>query len=128
MLRLAVVSAMVAGLLLSGCSRQTEALDTGWTMIVEQDYGPARAHYKSMLAEDPNNPYANLNLGVAYEESGDNEMAAKHYQIAIANGKNARIGTVTQDGNVAPRRTTVAKVAEENLRCVGQTICQAPAS
>ena len=126
MLRLAVVSAMVAGLLLSGCSRQTEALDTGWTMITEQDYGPARVHYKSMLAEDPNNPYANLNLGVAYEETGDNEMAAQHYQVAVANGKHARIQQVSQDGNVAPRRTTVAQIAEENLRCLGINICQAP--
>ena len=126
MLRLAVVSAMVAGLLLSGCSRQTEALDTGWTMITEQDYASARVHYKSMLAEDPNNPYANLNLGVAYEETGDNEMAAQHYQVAVANGKNARIQAVSQDGNVAPRRTTVAKIAEENLRCLGINICQAP--
>ncbi len=119
MFRLAVVSAMVAGLLLSGCSRQTEALDDGWTMITEEDYGSARAHYQSMLADDPNNPYANLNLGVAYEETGENEMAAKHYQVAIANGKNAQIGAVAQDGNVAPRETTVAKVAQENLAGLG---------
>ncbi len=126
MLRLAVVSAMVAGLLLSGCSRQTEALDTGWTMITEQDYASSQAHYQGMLAEDPNNPYANLNLGVAYEELGDNEMAAKHYQVAVANGKDALIQEVAQDGNVAPRETTVAQIAEENLRCLGINICQAP--
>ena len=119
MLRLAVVSAMVAGLLLSGCSRQTEALDTGWTMITEQDYGSARVHYKSMLAEDPNNPYANLNLGVAYEETGDNEMAAKHYQVAVANGKDALIQAVVEDGKVTERSTTVAKVAQENLASLG---------
>ncbi len=128
MLRLAVVSAMVAGLLLSGCSRQTEALDDGWSMIAAQDYASARAHYQGMLAEDPNNPYANLNLGVAFEETGDNEMAAKHYQVAIANGKNARIQEVAQDGNVAPRSTTVAKIAQENLACLGSNICQAPSS
>ena len=126
MLRLAVVSALVAGLLLSGCTRQTEALDTGWTMITAEDYASARAHYQSMLAEDPNNPYANLNLGVAYEETGDNEMAAKHYQVAIANGKNAQIQEVAQDGNVAPRSTTVAKIAQENLACLGSNVCQAP--
>ncbi len=119
MLRLAVVSAMVAGLLLSGCTGQNEALDDGWTMITEQDYGPARAHYQSMLAEDPNNPYANLNLGVAYEETGDNEMAAKHYQIAAANGKNAYIQATAQDGKVAPRQTTVENIARENLASLG---------
>ncbi len=119
MRKLAVVGAMMAGLLLAGCAGQSEALDDGWSMITAEDYASARAHYQSMLAEEPNNPYANLNLGVAYEEGGDNEMAAKHYQIAVANGKEALIQEVAQDGNVAPRETTVAKVAQENLASFG---------
>ena len=113
MFRLAVVSAMVAGLLLSGCTRQygqTEALDDGWSMLVAEDYASAQAHYQSMLAEDPNNAVANLNLGVAYEELGDNAKAAKHYQIAIANGKDALLQAVAHEGSVAPRSTTVAIV------------------
>ena len=126
MRRLAVVGAMIAGLLVSGCSGQGGALDEGWSMIAAQDYASARAHYQSMLAEDPNNPYVNLNLGVAFEESGDNEMAAKHYQVAVANGAEAEIQEVAQDGNVAPRATTVAKIAQENLACLGGNICQAP--
>ena len=60
---------MVAGLVLAGCSTQDDALDDGWSMIAAQDYGAARAHYQSMLAENPNDPYVNLNLGVAYEET-----------------------------------------------------------
>ena len=119
MRRLAVVGAMMAGLLLAGCTGQGKALDDGWSLIAAQDYASAQAHYQTMLAEDPNNPYANLNLGVAYEELGDNEMAAKHYQIAVANGKEALIQEVAQDGNVAPRETTVAKVAQENLASLG---------
>ena len=126
MRRLAVVGAMIAGLLVSGCSTQGGALDEGWSMIAAQEYDSARAHYQSMLAEDPNNPYVNLNLGVAFEESGDNEMAAKHYQVAVANGAEAEIQEVVQDGNVAPRATTVAKIAQENLACLGSNICQAP--
>jgi len=110
---------MMAGLVLSGCSGQGDALDDGWSMITAQDYASARAHYQSMLAEDPNDPYVNLNLGVAYEETGDREMAAKHYQVAVANGKEARIQEVAQDGNVAPRETTVARIAQENLAGLG---------
>ncbi len=71
MRRLAVVGAMMSWLLLSGCTGQSEALDDGWSMIVAEEYASARAHYQSMLAEDPNNPYVNLNLGVAFEELGD---------------------------------------------------------
>ena len=115
----AIVGAMMAGLLLVGCSGQSEGLDNGWSMIKVENYAGARAHYQSMLAEDPNNPYVNLNLGVAYEELGDNAMAAKHYQVALANGKDAEIQEVAQDGKIAPRATTVAKVAKENLATLG---------
>lgn len=109
----------MAGLLLAGCTGQGEALEDGWSMITAEDYASARAHYQSMLAEDPNNPYVNLNLGVAYEELGDNQMAAKHYQVAIANGTDTPIEEVAQDGNTAPRLTTVSKVAQENLAGLG---------
>ena len=95
-------------------------------MIAAQEYASARAHYQSMLAEDPNNPYVNLNLGVAFEESGDNETAAKHYQVAVAHGAEANIHEVAQDCNVAPRATPVAEIAQANLACLGRNICQAP--
>ena len=126
MRRLAVVSAVVAGLVLAGCTGSNQGVDDGWSMIVAEDYDSSRAHYQSMLADDPNNPYVNLNLGVSFEETGNNEMAAKHYQVAVANGKNSLVTEVAQDGNAAPRRTTVAKIAEENLACLGANICQAP--
>jgi len=119
MRRLAVLGAMMAGLVLAGCSTQGGALDDGWSMITAEDFTSARAHYQSLLAEDPNDPYVNLNLGVSYEETGDNEMATKHYQVAVANGKDALIQEVAQDGSVAPRESTVAKVAQENLASLG---------
>jgi len=112
---LAVLGAVVGGLLLAGCAGQGAKHDSAWRSIVAQDYSTARAAYESILAEDPNNPYANLNIGVAYEELGDTAMAAKHYQAAIANGAEAPITEVAQDGNTAGRKTTVKQVATENL-------------
>ena len=44
MRRFAVVSAMVAGLVLAGCTGQSKALDDGWSMIVAEDYASAQAH------------------------------------------------------------------------------------
>lgn len=114
-----VVGALVAGLMVAGCAGQSKQQDDGWSMIVAQDYAGARAHYQSMLADDPNNPYVNLNLGVAFEELGDKEMAAKHYQVAIANGRDAEIAEVAEDGNVAKSSTTVASVARRNLAGLG---------
>ena len=93
--------------------------DNAWNSILAEDYSAARASYESILAEDPNNPYANLNVGVAYEELGDPAMAAKHYQVAVANGAEAQILKVAQDGNSAGRSTTVKQIAQENLVRLG---------
>lgn len=107
---------LLAGLLLAGCAAGNEAEDSAWNSIVAQDYASAQAQYQSILSTDPGNAYANLNIGVAYEKLGDMTMAAKHYEAAIANGKDLPIGEVAQDGGTAKRRTTVAAVAQENLR------------
>ncbi len=114
-----LAAAMFAGLLLAGCAAQDQAQNDAWNSIVAQDFATARAKYESILAKDPNNPFANLNIGVAYEELGDISMAAKHYQAAAANGGNAEIVEVAQDGSTAQRRTTVEKVARENLARIG---------
>ncbi len=109
------VAPLLAGLLLAGCTTGNEAEDSAWSSIVAQDYASARAQYESVLSTDPGNAYANLNIGVAYEQLGDRAMAAKHYEAAIAYGKDVPIGEVAQDGSTARRQTTVAKVAQENL-------------
>ena len=119
MLRYKLIGAVIGGVLLAGCSGHSAEQDDGWDMIVAEDYSNARAHYQSLLADDPNNPYVNLNLGVAYEELGDLEMAAKHYQVALANGEDVEINEVARDGNTAGRNTTVADVAQENLNTLG---------
>ena len=45
MRRLAFVGAMMAGLVLAGCSGQGDALDDGWKLIAAQDYAAARVQY-----------------------------------------------------------------------------------
>jgi tetratricopeptide (TPR) repeat protein len=113
--RAAIIGAMIAGLMLSGCGSLNSAQDDGWNLIVAKDYQAARTHYLSKLVENPNDPYVNLNLGVTYEELGDTDLAVTHYQLAIANGKDAKIQEVAQDGKVVLRSTTVSEIAEENL-------------
>ena len=115
MRKLAVLGAMMAGLLVAGCAAPGGEHQDAWQSLVDQDYNGARAHYETILASNPNDPYANLNLGVVYEEMGDTAMATKHYQLAIANGAESPIMEVTQDGNTAARSTTVKQIAQENL-------------
>ena len=110
-----VVGAVIGGLLLAGCTGLSKEESTAWRSIVAEDYSSARDQYASILAGDPNDPYANLNIGVAYEELGDLAMAAKHYQIAIDHGAEAEVIEVAQDGKTTDRFTTVKAVATENL-------------
>jgi len=119
MRRVAIVGAMLAGLVLSGCASPNPVPDDGWTLIVAGDYQGAQAYYQGKLADDPDDPYVNLNLGVTYEELGDMDLAVTHYQLAVANGQDAKIEEVARDGSVKPRLTTVSKVAQENLATLG---------
>lgn len=112
---IAVFGAVIGGLLLAGCSGQGTEQNTAWRSIVSEDYSSARDQYATILAGNPNDPYANLNIGVAYEELGDLAMAAQHYRIAADHGADAQILEVAQDGNTAPRSTTVKAIATENL-------------
>lgn len=115
MRRHSILGAMIGVALLAGCASQNSEFDSAWRSIVQQDYAEARAKYQAILAGDPNNPYAHLNIGVAYEELGDTAMAADHYRAAIANGSKAEIGEIAQDGTVTGRRITVKEVAIDNL-------------
>ncbi len=113
------IGALAAALLAVGCTDSHTYRDDGWAMIVAEDYGAARDHYLAVLSKKPADPWAHLNLGVAYEELGQLDLAREHYELAIKHGDDAEIVEVAQDGNVADRETTVAKVAAGNLATLG---------
>ena len=102
-------------LALSACA-SSQPRDRGWEMIVAQDYAGARAYYEEVLRKNPDDPYAHLNLGVALEKLGDKEGAERHYREALRLGGDARIAETAEEGQVQSRKTTVAELAEENLR------------
>lgn len=114
-------------------------LERGWRLMVEENYAAARDHYQRMLIRYPDNPYAHLNLGVAHQRLGNDELARVHHEAAIAHGSNAytsrvpgtadgrsRSGVqwwkemeasgVTEQAAANPDTTTVAELAQENLR------------
>ncbi|MDH3667941.1 MAG: hypothetical protein OEN23_13525 [Paracoccaceae bacterium] len=113
------IGALAVALLAAGCTDSGTYRDDGWSMIVAEDYTAARDHYLAVLSEKPADPWAHLNLGVAYEELAELDLARQHYELAVEHGRNAEIGEVAQDGNVADRETTVAKVAAGNLASLG---------
>ena len=103
-------------LLLAGCATGPNAeLEEGFEMVAAEDYGAARDHYERILAEHPNNPYAHLNLGVAYQQLGQHQLARQHYEAAIANGGGATVTRVAEQAGVDSRTSTVVELARRNL-------------
>ncbi len=110
-----LLAALVCATLLAACTYTGTYRDEGWSKIVAEDYSGARDYYLTVLAERPTNPWANLNIGVAYEELGQIDLARQHYELAARHGELAEIVEVAHDGNVVGRSTTVAEVAADNL-------------
>lgn len=121
MRRFIALGVTMMALTLAGCAATGPAgeLQEGWELMVAEDYPAARDHYEGILAENPDNPYAHLNLGVAYHRLGETERARRHYEAAVAHGGEAEITQVADEDGVAPETSTVADQARENLRRMG---------
>lgn len=112
-----VLATTILGLLLAGCASQSSSgLQEGWELMVAKEYAAARDQYKSVLEEDPDNPYAHLNLGVAYHRLGQTQRANRQYELAIEHGGSARVTQVAEETGIASRTTTVADQARQNLQ------------
>lgn len=118
-----IIAGATALALLAGCetapSGPSARLDEGLIAYKENRLGDARAHFESMLADDPNNPYVHLSLGAILAEQGDVTAAARHYNVAAANGANSPVRTAVVPGSSSQVETTVEKVAQENLAALG---------
>jgi len=107
---------VILGLALSGCATaEREDLAEAWRYMLAEDYLGARDAYELILLRDPNNPYAHLNLGFAYQQLEMYEAARPHYESAIEYGENAKISQVVEEGQIKSVASTVADKGRENL-------------
>ncbi|MCX5878996.1 MAG: tetratricopeptide repeat protein, partial [Deltaproteobacteria bacterium] len=57
--------------ILGGCATQDmELSNEGFQEISRKNYGQAEVNLKKALSINPDNPYALLNMGVVYQETG----------------------------------------------------------
>ena len=106
----------IALLALAACAgNAAEEMRPGFEMLSSRNYAGAEAYFADVVAEDPENAYAHLNLAVAHQAQGDIAMAREHYQRAVALGEGVPIGQTTYDGQVKTEESTVAAVAAYNL-------------
>jgi Flp pilus assembly protein TadD len=81
----------------NGCAEKDVVLSNrGFEEISKGHYGEAETHLKKALMLNPNNPYALLNMGVVYHETGRFEKAREMYErvIALQPGERANLSNV----------------------------------
>lgn len=127
-MRNVMVAAMAAAALLGGCASQSDnaqvdepsaesqMLAQGIDAFKAGDLAAAEASWNEILKRDPNDPYANLNMGALKAVTNRTEEAVAHYKLAAENGERSPIvQTVSRNGTTVNVDTTVSNVARENV-------------
>ena len=71
--------------LLSGCAAKDMTLSNqGYEELTKTNYNQAEKYFSEALYINPDNPYALLNLGQVYQETGHPARARQMYEKVIA--------------------------------------------
>jgi tetratricopeptide (TPR) repeat protein len=107
-------------IMLGGCGLNDQAelpydmtiANRGYQAMVKQNYEEAEAFFDLALSVNPENPYALLNLGVVYHNTGRLEQAKQLYRkvIELNSATKAKYTTDTKFTG-----STLSEIAEKNL-------------
>ena len=102
------------GLGLSGCATQDMVLSNeGFQEISGKNYGQAEVSLEKALSINPDNPYALLNMGVVYQETGRLDKARQMYERLI--GLQPKdVAEESNTGSLAGKG--LVDIAKENLK------------
>jgi hypothetical protein len=109
---LVLLTLSIAGLV--GCATQDmELSNEGFQSISEKNYGQAETSLEKALSINPDNPYALLNMGVVYQETGRLSKARQMYEKVIAL-QPKEVAEQSNTGSFAGKG--LADIARENLK------------
>ena len=101
----------IAGMV--GCAaRDMELSNEGFKEISRKDYGQAEKNLEEALSINPYNPYALLNMGVVYQETGRLDEARRMYRTLIASHPKDIAEESNKDSSAGKG---LAEIARENL-------------
>jgi len=110
--RLALFMLGIAGVV--GCATQDmELSNEGFQAISGKNYGHAETSLEKALSINPDNPYALLNMGVVYQETGRLDKARQMYEKVIAL-QPKDVAEESNTGSFAGKG--LADIARENLK------------
>ncbi len=91
--------------------------ERGFDMMQQGKNEEAKNFFQEALKIDPQNPYALYNMGVLYEEAGNDETAKKMYQQVILTGTSM---TAENTGNPLSDGVSLLQLARERIEGLGQ--------
>lgn len=95
--------------------QQAELVENGYLAMSAGDYGTAEILLKRALDINEKNPYALLNLGVVYQETGRYEKARQAYQSVIDINPSQTAASTNVEGYSGQNLADIAKVNLGNL-------------
>ena len=101
--------------LLSGCATTTSDMaysNRGFDELSQGNYTKAEEYLEKALSVNPYNPYAILNMGVVYQNTGRHDMARQMYQKVIKLESKASAERSNKDWAVGDN---LAEIAKKNL-------------
>jgi Tfp pilus assembly protein PilF len=103
-----VVSSLIA-IALFGCATGPSEGDLGFQALKAGNYTDAQAHLTKAIAEHPNDPYIQLNLGATYQNLGQYDLARQYLTQVLTTGAGIVPQQVTKDGLTGQSLADVAK-------------------
>jgi Flp pilus assembly protein TadD len=87
----------------------------GYQEMLDQNYEKAEAFFDLALSVNPENPYALLNLGVVYHNTGRIEQAKQMYRKVIDLKPTLKAKNSTNNDF---KGKTLSEIAKKNLRAI----------
>ncbi len=120
---------VAAAAMLAGCVVRTGPIERGFKAFDDKDYAKAEVEFLKALEDDPNNPYAQVDLGAVYQNTARPELARVFYQKALITGKDVtpRRKANTDETDKRNNDPTLAELAQINLDLLLQAAASLPA-
>lgn len=97
----------------SGCVTKRGHVNAGFDAFTDQDFKKAEEEFLAALKDNPNNPYAQLNLAAVYQNTGRADLAVPLYLKVLKTGRKVRPNRKANAKDV--ENPTLAEMAQANL-------------
>jgi tetratricopeptide (TPR) repeat protein len=111
-----IATVMMVGFF-AACAVKTGPINRGFEAFADKKYDKAEVEFLKALEDDPNNPYAQLNLGAVYHNTGRPELAREFYVKTLTTGKDVTPNRKanTKETDKQKKDPTLAELAQINL-------------